>query len=197
MNNPVNVIITGADMGNLIASCALRLESASIVEGELLFHISRLEKDTLTMEDVERCDLSGMEYAVNATPHDTEASFAFDEKCKERGITVIHAINLGKAAFLAIERPKGYPFCEVVKKGTDDFQCSLGKYISRYGMFWRMPVPWIDEAIKNYSRESFPQLSVGAYIAAGYCVNILCQLAEGKEVKYFPKFYLSPLLENL
>ena len=45
-------------------------------------------------------------------------------------------VNLGKAAFLAVEKPKGYPFSEVVKKGTDDFRCSLGKYISQYGMFW-------------------------------------------------------------
>ena len=134
---------------------------------------------------------------MNATLHDNEASFAFDEQCKEQGITVIHAVNLGKAAFLAVEKPKGYPFSEVVKKGTDDFRCSLGKYISQYGMFWQMPVPWIDEAIRHYSNDSFPQLSIGAYIAAGYCANILANHAEGKEVKYFPKFYLSPLLEEI
>ena len=83
-----------------------------------------------------------------------------------------------------------------MKKGSDDFRCSLGKYISQYGMFWQMPVPWIDEAIMH-SKESFPQLGIGAYIAAGYCANILSNLAEGKEVKYFPKFYLSPLLEEI
>ena len=175
------------------------------------------------MEDVDACDLSGIRYAVNATLHDNEASFAFDEKCKERGITVIHVVNLGKAAFLAVEKPKGYPFSEVVKKGrfslsqmsrtelarvmpwrenvpcngTNDFRCSLGKYISQYGMFWQVPVPWVDEAIRHYSEESFPQLGIGAYIAAGYCANILVNLAEGKEVKYFPKFYLSPLLEEI
>lgn len=176
------------------------------------------------MEDVEQCDLSGVEYVVNATLHDTEASFAFDEKCKKQGIPVIHAVNLGKAAFLAVEKPKGYPFSEVKKRNSDEgsigkheedsieknedrialdswnaniFQRKLGKYISQYGMFWQKPVPWIDEAIKNYSEKSFPQLSIGAYIAAGYCVNILCRLAEGNEVKYFPKFYLSPLLEEV
>ena len=81
--------------------------------------------------------------------------------------------------------------------GTDDFRCSLGKYISQYGMFWQMPVPWVDEAIMHYSKESFTQQGIGAYIAAGYCANILANLAEGKEVKYFPKFYLSPLLEEI
>ena len=223
MNNPIKLLISGADMGGLIASCALRHdfhESSRHTDG---FQIYRIEKDTLTMEDVDACDLSGIRYAVNATMHDNEASFAFDEKCKERGITVIHAVNLGKAAFLAVEKPKGYPFSEVVKKGrfslsqmsrtelarvmpwrenvpcngTDDFRCSLGKYISQYGMFWQMPVPWIDEAIRHYSNDSFPQLGIGAYIAAGYCANILANLTEGKEVKYFPKFYLSPLLEEV
>ena len=57
--------------------------------------------------------------------------------------------------------------------------------------------PLVDEALRHYSNESFPQLGIGAYIAAGYCANILANLAEGKEVIYFPKFYLSPLLEEM
>lgn len=116
MNNPIKLLISGADMGGLIASCALHHdfhESSRHTDG---FQIYRIEKDTLTMEDVDACDLSGIRYAVNASLHDNEASFAFDEKCKEQGITVIHAVNLGKAAFLAVEKPKGYPFSEVVKK---------------------------------------------------------------------------------
>ena len=195
MNNPIKLLINGADMGGLIASCALHHDFHESPRQEDRFHIYRIEKDTLTMEDVDACDLSGIRYAVNATLHDNETSFAFDEKCKELGITVIHAVNLGKAAFLAVEKPNGYPFSEVMKRGTDDFRCSLGKYISQYGMFWQMPVPC--EAIRHYSEKSFPQLGLGACIAAGYCVNILANLTEGKEVKYFPKFYLSPSLEEI
>lgn len=195
MNNPIKLLISGADMGGLIASCALHHDFHESSRQEDRFHIYRIEKDTLTMEDVDACDLSGIRYAVNATLHDNEASFAFDEKCKERGIIVIHAVNLGKAAFLAVEKPNGYPFSEVMKRATDDFRCSLGKYISQYGMFWQMPVPC--EAIRHYSEKSFPQLGIGACIAAGYCVNILANLTEGKEVKYFPKFYLSPSLEDI
>ena len=195
MNNPIKLLISGADMGDLIASCALHHDFHESPRQEDRFHIYRIEKDTLTMEDVDACDLSGIRYAVNATLHDNEASFAFDEKCKERGIIVIHAVNLGKAAFLAVEKPNGYPFSEVMKRATDDFRCSLGKYISQYGMFWQMPVPC--EAIRHYSEKSFPQLGIGACIAAGYCVNILANLTEGKEVKYFPKFYLSPSLEEI
>ena len=139
MNHPVNVIIAGADMGGLVASCALH-DAATVdaPNSSIDFHISRLEKDTLTMEDVEKCDLSGIQYAVNATLHDTESSFAFDEKCKEFGITVVHAVNLGKAAFLAVEKPQGYPFCEIMKRNlneTSAFRRNLGKYISLYANF--------------------------------------------------------------
>lgn len=167
MNNPIKLLISGADMGGLIASCALRHDFHESSRQEDRFHIYRIEKDTLTVEDVAACDLSGIRYAVNATLHNNEASFAFDEKCKEQGITVIHAVNLGKAAFLAVEKPKGYPFSEVVKKETDDFRCSLGKYISQYGMFWQIPVPWVDEAIRHYSEESFPHRGI-------YCRRLLC-----------------------
>lgn len=73
MNNQVNVMIAGADMGGLIASCALHYDFQNRLLQEDRFRISRLEKDTLTMEDVEQCDLSGVEYVVNATLHDTEA----------------------------------------------------------------------------------------------------------------------------
>ena len=106
---------------------------------------------------------------------------------------MVHAVNLGKAAFLAVEKPKGYPFFEIMKRNineTSAFRRNLGKYISLYGKFWQKPVPWIDEAV--LSRQGN-----GAWIAAGYCVNILQNLAEGREVKYFPKFYLSPLLEEI
>lgn len=110
MNNSIKLLISGADLGSLIASCALRHDFHESPLQEDRFQIYRIEKDTLTMEDVAACDLSGIRYAVNATLHDNEASFAFDEKCKEQGITVIHAVNLGKAAFLAVEKSKGYPF---------------------------------------------------------------------------------------
>ena len=97
-------MIAGADMGGLIASCALRYDfhndsnEALLQEGR--FQISRLEKDTLTMEDVEQCDLSGIDFAVNATLHNTEASFAFDEKCKEQVSPLSMPSTLARLLFL-------------------------------------------------------------------------------------------------
>lgn len=107
MNHQVNIIIAGADMGGLIASCALH--ETGIVEvpsNSIDFHILRLEKDTLTREDVEECNLSGIQYAVNATLHDTEASLAFDEKCKEVGITVFMPLILARQHSLPSKSPR-------------------------------------------------------------------------------------------
>lgn len=73
MNNPIKLLISGADMGCLIASCALHHDFHESSRQEDRFQIYRIEKDTLTMEDVDVCDLSGIWYAVNATLHDNEA----------------------------------------------------------------------------------------------------------------------------
>ena len=53
MNNPIKLLISGADMGSLIASCALRHDFHESSRQEDGFQIYRIEKDTLTMEDVD------------------------------------------------------------------------------------------------------------------------------------------------
>ena len=57
MNNPIKLLISGADLGSLIASCALRHDFHESPLQEDRFQIYRIEKDTLTMEDVAACDL--------------------------------------------------------------------------------------------------------------------------------------------
>ena len=53
MNNPIKLLISGADMGSLIASCALHHDFHKSSRQEDRFQIYRIEKDTLTMEDVD------------------------------------------------------------------------------------------------------------------------------------------------
>ena len=57
MKNPIKLLISGTDMGGLIASCALRHDFHKSPRQEDRFHIYRIEKDTLTMENVDACDL--------------------------------------------------------------------------------------------------------------------------------------------
>ena len=49
MNNPIKLLISGADMGGLIASCALRHDFHESSWQEDRFQIYRIEKDTLTV----------------------------------------------------------------------------------------------------------------------------------------------------
>lgn len=40
-----------------------------------------------------------------------------------------------------------------------------------------------------------PQLSIASWITAGLCTTAMYNLATGKPVNYFPKFYFSSLLQ--
>ncbi|KGF52790.1 thiamine biosynthesis protein ThiF, partial [Prevotella amnii DNF00058] len=55
-----------------------------------------------------------------------------------------------------------------------------------------------DKIVTQYKKESEmlppPQLSIASWIAAGLCTTAMYNLATGKPVNYFPKFYLSSLL---
>lgn len=44
MNNPIKLLISGADMGGLIASCALRHDFNESSRQEDRFHIYRIER---------------------------------------------------------------------------------------------------------------------------------------------------------
>ena len=50
MNNPIKLLISGADMGGLIASCALHHDFHKSSRQEDRFQIYRIEKATLTMK---------------------------------------------------------------------------------------------------------------------------------------------------
>ena len=73
----------------------------------------------------------------------------------------------------------------------------MAEFLARYCNFWNMPYRWIDEVITSYKKESEklppPQLSIASWIVAGYCVNAMFDIATGRKVKYFPKFYFSSL----
>jgi hypothetical protein len=79
------------------------------------------------------------------------------------------------------------------------FELKVADYVVGYEAFWHTPQQWLQEIVNLYKSEKEvlppPQLSVASWITAGLCTNALFNLATGKPVKYFPKFYLSSLLE--
>jgi hypothetical protein len=69
-----------------------------------------------------------------------------------------------------------------------------------HGAFWNIPLEWLENVIREYKKDAHaaspPQLAIASWIAAGYCVNVMYNLVTGKEVKTFPKFYLSSVYNS-
>lgn len=141
--------------------------------------------------------INGHDIAINALDFKSDIPFVFDEICKESNITVLHPYNFGWAGFLTIVSPCGFQLTEL---STDyhNFELKITDHVLKYGKFWGLPIGWLDGIVEEYKQEDGtlppPQLSIGAWIVAGYCVNAIYNIAIGKDVLYFPKFYLSSLL---
>ena len=82
MNNPIKLLISGADMGSLIASCVLRHDFHESPRQEDRFHIYRIEKDTLTVEDVLEVNLIDAGAVLHVVRHSRRRD---DEVNRQRG----------------------------------------------------------------------------------------------------------------
>lgn len=146
---------------------------------------------------VKDCDI-----AVNALDFKDETPFIFDEVCKEQDIPVLHPYNFGWAGFMSIVKPDGLQLSHLNKNSDSPvgFELKVADYVTGYGAFWHEPKEWLEKIVEAYKKEANtlppPQLSIASWITAGFCVNAMYNLATGKKVKYFPKFYLSSLLED-
>ncbi|TGX80464.1 ThiF family adenylyltransferase [Palleniella muris] len=141
--------------------------------------------------------VKGHDIAINALDFKSDIPFVFDEICSREHIPVLHPYNFGWAGFLTIVKPEGYRLTELSKEYRG-FELKVAEYVSNYEAFWNLPNQWLAGIVEKYKREAAvlppPQLSVGSWIAAGHCVNAMYNIVAGKEVKYFPKFYLSSLM---
>lgn len=138
--------------------------------------------------------IDGHDIAINALDFNSDIPFAFDEECRMRGIPILHPYNFGWTGFLTIVSPNSKPITSL----SDDpsgFELKMARYVTQYCAFWQNPQSWLQHIIERYGKESGsmppPQLSVGSWIAAGYCVNAMYRLSTSKDVRFFPKFYLS------
>ena len=92
-----------------------------------------------------------------------------------------------------------YPLTEL-NPNYKNFEYEMAQYVSRFGHFWNMPNRWLDNVLVTYKKEGLsappPQLSIGSWIAAGFCVNAMFNIVTGRDVKYFPKFYFSSIMSE-
>ncbi len=141
--------------------------------------------------------VAGHDVAVNALDFKDDVPFVLERICAERKVSVLHPFNFGWGGFLTIVSPEGHQLSEIFDS-PDGFELKLSKYVTRYGSFWNEPVPWLEDVIREFEAEKgarpMPQLSVASWIVAGHCVNAMFNLATGRPVKFFPKFYFSSIM---
>ena len=164
---------------------AINSEADIRVVDELIFH-----------DNVESL-IEGHDVAINALDFKSDLPFVFDKVCAEKNIMVLHPFNFGWAGFLAVVDPDGKSLQTLSDKPLD-FDLKVAEYVLGYQAFWMQPQEWLDKVVKQYLRENGtlppPQLSVASWITAGLCTHALFNIATGKEVRKFPKFYLSSFL---
>lgn len=142
--------------------------------------------------------LNGHNVAINALDFKDDTPFVFDEICKKRNIPVLHPYNFGWAGFVTAVDPLGHSLSELADE-PKDFELKVAEYVTGHGAFWNQPKDWLDKIVGLYKEEDKalppPQLSIASWIAAGLCTTAMYNLATGKPINYFPKFYISSLLQ--
>lgn len=153
----------------------------------------------LTVENAESY-IKGHKIAINALDFSSKVPLVFDKICQEQNIPVLHPYNLGWGGLVTVITPEGLSLSSIEKEGKTFNEVTMVEYVSSYLKFWRNPHDWIDEIIAKYRNETEvlppPQLSVASWTVAAMCTHLLFNIATGKEIKKFPEFYLSTLMNQ-
>lgn len=144
--------------------------------------------------------VDGHEIAINALDFTSEVPLEFDKVCQRKGIHIMHPYNLGWGGLVTVIAPEGLSL-DVLENSSEEFtELNLVEYAFGYMKFWGKPQSWIDGVIEEYKNEppslSPPQLSVGAWLVASMCTHLMFKICTDKEVKTFPEFYLSSIMES-
>lgn len=144
--------------------------------------------------------VTGHKIAINALDFTTDIPLLFDEICQQQGIPVLHPYNLGWGGLVTVIMPSGLPLTTIARSNTRFTEVDMVEYAASYMRYIGNPQDWIEIIIDKYKSENEvlppPQLSIASWQVAAMCTHILFNLAIGKPVKKFPKFYLSTLLNS-
>lgn len=130
----------------------------------------------------------------------TEVPLLFDEICQKQNIPVLHPYNLGWGGLVTVITPESLSLTTIAKPNEKFNEVSMVEYVSSYLKFWGNPQDWIDDIIEKYKNEkedlSPLQLSIASWTVAAMSTHILFNIATKKEIKKFPEFYLSTIMNN-
>lgn len=143
--------------------------------------------------------IAGHDIAVNALDFKSDIPFLFDTICQKMDIPVLHPFNFGWAGFLTVVKPDS-PQIRLLSETPQGFELKIAEYVIKYSTYWLSSKNWLEDIIDKYKQEEQmlppPQLSIGSWIAAGLCVNVMYNIMTGKEIKVFPKFYLTSVMND-
>ena len=138
----------------------------------------------------------GHHVAINALDFQSDIPLKFDEFCQDHHIPVLHPYNIGWATVVFVVLPNGQNLSGISKNHIG-FEKKVATFLIEN--LTDYPKQWISSILSEYAKkeqeQSPPQLSIGSWLAAGVCTNIMYRLAVGKEVKQFPDFYFTNAVE--
>ena len=153
----------------------------------------------LTPENVSEY-IDGHKVAINALDFTSDVPLLFDEICQKKGIPILHPYNLGWGGLLTVISPDGLALDAISKDDEKFNEVKMVEYVSSYLKFWRQPHLWIDEVVEKYlnEKESLPppQLPIASWIVAAMSTHVLFNIATEKQIKKFPEFYLSTIMND-
>lgn len=134
--------------------------------------------------------LAGYDVAINALDFQSDVPLLFDKLCQQNNVPVLHPYNIGWATLIFVIMPDG-PNLTMLSKNYEGFEKIVAGFLIEHleGNTKKWVVKILEEYEKKEAGQSPPQLSIGSWLAAGGCTNILYRLAAGKSVKQFPDFY--------
>lgn len=147
----------------------------------------------LTCENI--WEYIGAEYdiAINTIDFTTNIPFLFDKICCDKGIPVLHPLNLGWGASVIVINPQS---SQIIELGKDhkNFELNMARHIiNKLDQENRTP-EYLPEIVRQYDlikqqADSPPQLSVGSWLVASMCTTLMYNICLKKPIKMFPEIY--------
>jgi molybdopterin-synthase adenylyltransferase len=191
--NRQNYIYT--DIGKTKAeSIAMRLRSIN-PDANIKVYDQFITNDNVTSL-INQCDV-----AINALDFASDIPFVFDEICQLKNVPVLHPYNVGWAGLVFVVMPDGENF-SFLSKDFHQFEKTVVNHVLRsIDVQHNNTKDWLTHILSEYQKEGSelppPQLSVGSYLLAGGCTQLLYKLALNLSVKRFPEFYLFGLEDTI
>ena len=151
-------------------------------------------EDIAVISDCSKLDLCDI---VICTCTEKEACREVIAHCYNISVPMICAFNFGIGGCVTVVMPEKRLPHFVEAKADDNTVKAMLDYTSGYSRFWNVPGNgWVDCAMKWIASPEVSS-SVGEYTMTAMAAHLLVAITAGNEVKTYPKFYLSTIVNDV